>query len=291
MIVWPKNIIDDIALRKSVIVLGSGVSANSVNAAGQRPKTWKSFLETGCAHIADLKVKREVLKLISQNDFLTACEILKTTLGSFIFNNFVISEYQAPGYQPASIHETIYRLDSKIVITPNFDNIYDRYASTTSAGTVTVKEHTDDDIVEALRINKRLILKIHGKVETPNNLIFTRESYAQARQKYKSMYEVLDALLITHTFLFLGCGTNDPDIRLLLEDYRHRFRNSGDHYFVLSKTSASPSVKNILEQTLKIKLLEYSTIGGAHTVLLNSLVNLADQVEATRTEIALTQGW
>ncbi|MEZ0487869.1 SIR2 family protein [Fibrella aquatica] len=291
MISWPKSVVDNIALRRSVIVLGSGISANSVNVSGRRPKTWKSFLEFGSNSINDAKIKREIIKLIKQDDYLTACEILKKTLGDPDFNSLIIDEYQTPGYIPAKIHELIYKLDSKIVITPNFDSIYDRYASSTSAGTVTVKEHNSTNITEALRMNKRIILKIHGKVESPGDLIFTRASYAKARHKYKTMYEFLDALLITHTFLFLGCGTNDPDIRLLLEDHRHRFQESGNHYFVLPKTATSPSVKSVLEETMHIKILDYLTPGGSHTILQDSLSFLADQVDIRRTEIASSQDW
>ena len=291
MISWDQKIVNDIALRRSVIVLGSGISANSINAAGQRPKTWKAFLEQGCNQVADVRIQREVKKLISQNDLLTACEVIKIALGENSFHQLVINEYQNPGYQPADIHKTIYELDSKIVITPNFDTIYDRYASATSNGTISIKKHTDDDIAELLRMNSRLILKIHGSVETPNKLIFTRASYAQARHDYRAMYEVLDALLLTHTFLFLGCGTNDPDIRLLLEDYRHRFRYSGTHYFVLPKSSLALTVKNVLESSMKIKILEYAIPGGSHHLLEDSLKILSQQVDLKRKEIAGTQDW
>jgi len=291
MINWPDSVINDIALRRSVIVLGSGISANSSNAVGQRPKTWKAFLEIGCDRVADVKTKREVKKLITQNDYLTACELVKTALGDNAFHALVIAEYQTPGYDPAEIHKTIYDLDSKIVITPNFDTIYDRYASNTSKGTIIIKRHTDNDIAEMLRMNNRLVLKIHGSVDTPNELTFTRASYAQARHKYKAMYEVLDALLITHTFLFLGCGTNDPDIRLLLEDYRQRFHHAGTHYFVLPKSSMIPAVKIVLEDTMKIHILEYATPNGQHHILQESIRNLAEQASLKRQEIAISQNW
>lgn len=46
MITWPEELISDIARRKSVLYLGSGVSANSISTDGtnRHPATWDSFL-------------------------------------------------------------------------------------------------------------------------------------------------------------------------------------------------------------------------------------------------------
>ncbi|MCL8034387.1 SIR2 family protein, partial [Pseudomonas aeruginosa] len=64
-----------------------------------------------------------------------------------------------------------------------------------------------------------LIIKIHGSVDSTDKLIFTRKDYSEARTKYRNFYQIIEALSLTHTFIFIGCGTNDPDIRLLLEDF------------------------------------------------------------------------
>ena len=40
MINWPEDVVEDIARRRCVLYLGSGVSANSVNEKGETPATW-----------------------------------------------------------------------------------------------------------------------------------------------------------------------------------------------------------------------------------------------------------
>lgn len=47
MIDWPERLVEDIARRRCVLFLGSGVSANSVNKEGERPKTWTEVLKNG----------------------------------------------------------------------------------------------------------------------------------------------------------------------------------------------------------------------------------------------------
>ena len=48
---WPDNLVNDIARRRCVLFLGSGISQNSTNMAGIHPKTWKELLLAGITRI------------------------------------------------------------------------------------------------------------------------------------------------------------------------------------------------------------------------------------------------
>ena len=158
-------------------------------------------------------------------------------MGRDQFNALVTNEFLTPRFSHAPIYEAIFDLDSRIVATPNFDKIYETFANHKAAGSIRIKHHYDADIAEAIRRSDRLILKIHGTIDSPNTMIFTRQEYAAARTKYQSFYSILEALALTHTFLFLGCGTNDPDLRLLLEDNFFRHASTSPHIFVLPRKS------------------------------------------------------
>lgn len=76
MIDWPEKLIESIARRRSVLFLGSGISANSQNATGKRPATWDVFLRRV---IANQRIKigsyeAEILKLLDEKKYLIACE-------------------------------------------------------------------------------------------------------------------------------------------------------------------------------------------------------------------------
>lgn len=229
MINWDKNIVADIARRKCVLVLGAGISKNSRNNDGQAPKDWKEFLEYSAALIAKGKNKTRINNLIKSCDYLTACELIKNSLGRDEFCDLLKREFLTPRFKYAEIHEDIFLLDSRIIITPNFDKIYDLYAEKETQGTVITKAFYDEDIADCIRSEERLILKIHGTISTPDKVIFTRNDYAKARIKNKDFYRILDVLIVTHTFIFIGAGMNDPDIRLLLEDYAFRFEYKKKH--------------------------------------------------------------
>ncbi len=287
MIDWPVDLVEDIARRKCVLVLGAGVSKNSTNIAGDRPKDWKEFLMSASENIIG---KTEIRKQISSGDFLTACELIKKELGRDDFNTLVRKEFLIPQFKPAIIHQHIYNLDSRIIITPNFDKIYDTYANTTSHGSIIVKKFNENDIADCIRRPEHLIIKIHGSVESPDNLIFTRKDYSESRTKYRDFYHLIDALSITHTFIFIGCGTNDPDIRLLLEDYSFRFAQNKKHYIIMSKNAVHTKVREVISETMSLRALLYDPINH-HEKLTESLKDLVDKVEIKRNDLAATMDW
>ncbi len=288
MICWDDELVQAIGRRRSVIVIGAGVSRNSTNHDGKRPATWEEFLRAASNVLGNPPL---LIKLIEQKDYLTACEVIKKRLKPDDFIASIQKEYQKPGYLKAEIHEHIYNLDSSIVVSPNFDNIYDTYASSTSAGTLIIKDHTSPDIINYLSGGEtRLLLKTHGSANTPSSVIFTRKDYAEARTKYILFYEILKSLVLTHRFLFLGCGIDDPDIRALFEDVQFAHNRMPYHYMTTPKEEVESEVLEVVSETMKIKFLEYSPDNG-HEELTTSLKELVSKVEAFRYERTIDQKW
>lgn len=289
MIEWGDELVEAVARRRCVIVIGAGVSRNSVNGNGKRPATWEDFLNNCADEIEDDECIRS---LLDKKDFLTACEVIKDKITHDGLIDKVQREYQREGYQTADIHRHVYNLDASIVATPNFDNIYETYARITSLGTVIVKDHTSADIANYLRGgDDRLILKTHGSADDPQNVIFTRKDYAEARTKYVLFYEILKSLALTHTFLFLGCGTDDPDIRMIFEDIQFAHNRMPFHYMTLPNDEVPSDVLRIISNSMRIKFCEYSPDNG-HLELTESLADLVSKVEDYRVEnLSQTLKW
>lgn len=287
MITWPASLVSDIARRKTVIILGSGVSHGCSNPAGKQPKTWLAFL-TGL--LQSISPHRHISSLLREKDYLTACEVIKYTLGRDAFGEALRAEYLTPGYQHSALQESIFKLDSRLVATPNFDKIYETYANHKAGASIVVKHHFDPDVAAAIRETGRIILKIHGTIDSTERMIFTREEYAQAREHYRAFYSLLEALALTHTFLFIGCGVNDPDVRLLLEDTFFRHPGVRSHVFVLPAKSLHESVRTTFERSMNISVLSYSAV-HEHRELVDSVAQLVTLVEAARDEIRVSGNW
>lgn len=293
MIDWPEYLIDAIARRKSVLFLGSGISANSCNDEGKHPLTWEAFLK-------DILVKRSaklskqkavIEQMIKVNDYLTACEIIVETLGDNDFGELAANEFRRPGYKPSNIHEAVYQLDSRLVLTPNVDKIYEQYALNESHSTIVIKSYYEDDIAKYLRTNDFLIIRVHGYVDDVSKIIFTHRQYSEARCKYASFYKILDALILTHTFVFLGCGISDPDIQLILENMNFLYPGCLPHYFVTAKDTYSKEIEKSLLHNRNLELLIYDNFDGTHQQLLVELKELIGKVEDKRQEISSKGIW
>ncbi|WP_099431147.1 SIR2 family protein [Pseudomonas mosselii] len=288
MIQWDDEIVSAIARRRSVIMLGSGISRNSVNDAGKRPDTWVDFLTRACERAGN---PPSVVELIAQRDYLTACEIIKSRLGDDAFVGLVQTEYQRPGYIPADIHKFIYELDSSIVASPNFDLIYDTYASSASHGTLIKRDHTSNDLLNFVSGgDTRLLLKTHGNADAAHSVIFTRKDYAEARTKYRLFYDLLKSLVLTHTFVFLGCGVDDPDIRALFEDVQYAYGRMPLHFMTLPEGEVSEDILQVASAAMKLKFIKYSPAEG-HKELTDSIGELVNLVQERRDQLAREQTW
>lgn len=276
MIDWPDELIEDFKNKRVIPFIGSGVSRNSIGKDNQtRPKTWEQFLN----HAADkFKIKERIEKYINSHDYLTALEVIKANTTPHNYAKTIKEEYLAPGFKAAEIHESIYRLDCKITLSPNFDKIYETYVANESQSTIVSHPYYHEKLANYIRGDSYIVIKTHGSVDDCDNMIFSRTDYAQARTRHASFYDILRALILTHTFLFIGCGIDDPDIRLILEDTNFWTKGARPHYFVCEKGSINKDMENILSKTMNLTLLEYNNENKSHSELTEDLKNLAENL-------------
>lgn len=293
MIKWPDKLIDSIARRRAVLFLGAGISANSQNTSGKSPATWEEFLRNIVMKQSG-KIgphKGDIDKLLSEKKYLMACELIVSLIGQLEFGEEAQEEYRRPQYSPAEIHKIIYSLDSKVVITTNVDKIYDECAISESHSSIVVKRYYDADLAKYLRTNDYLVIKAHGTVDETQRMIFTHKQYSSARCKFASFYKLIDALILTHTFVFLGCGIDDPDVELTLENANFLYEDCPPHYLVAADGAISDNMQKVLLANRNIEVITYQNKSGAHVELLEALKELARSVEARRNEIAETFTW
>lgn len=293
MMKWPESLVKEIAARRAVLFIGAGVSMNSVALDGRtRPPTWRALLTDGAKKLGSpsKKVVKQVKGLIDAGDLLTACEVIKNELARDEFVTFMKDQLQTPGFKHAPIHETLWGLDLRVTITPNVDNIYDALVADRGSGTVSIKSFKDPDVAEAIRRRERVLIKSHGSISSPNDLIFTRSEYAKARSEHRGFYELIYSLLSTHTFLFVGCGLDDPDIRSLLEDYRYRNGYSQKHYFTFPRETYSDEVLRVFTDSLNLHFVLYSEKSN-HAELGSGLVTLKSAVDLLRPQMGNSLSW
>lgn len=290
MIDWPPDLVRDIAARRSVLFLGAGVSRNAENAQGVHPREWTHYLRHLASLVSDAVQRAEVEQCVTDADLLTACELCRKYLSPPVFKTEMLKEFSSNGYRPAKIHDDLSLVDSRLVMTTNFDKLYENRANQLQDNTVLVKNYYDKDVADVFRRQDRVVLKVHGTIDAPDQTIFTRSQYAIARRDYGHFYQLLRGLFVTHTFVFLGASMRDPDMQLLLEDHAYRFEGARPHYIVMPQNSARMGTLKVLEETMNLQALLYDPAHN-HQALASSVAALVPLVEAAREEIAATAGW
>ena len=288
MISWPDPLVQGIARQRAVLFLGAGTSLNSVGDEGKTPPDWRAFLERGIEKCEGSK--RHLHRLLREGELLTLCEIVKKQLAEN-FTALLEDEFTRPKYEVSELHKVLFQLNLRLVITTNFDKLYDTYAQSESVNTVKIKSWTDGDIGNFIRGDHRLIIKAHGSIDNPPEMIFTRNEYARAMHQKPEFYSLLDSLVLTHTFLFVGCSLNDPDLRLMLEKNTAFFRSTEPHYICLPRgRQYHADIVTCMREDYNLKTLLYRPIEN-HKELTESVKKLVSLVEDGRKRIAETQGW
>lgn len=153
-----------------------------------------------------------------------------------------------------------------------------------------IKKYDDEaDIADGLRRHDMLVIKMHGTIDAPQKVIFTQKDYAIARTNSAKFYKIIEALLMTHTFIFIGAGINDPDVRLLLENYSTMFHTAIPHFFITTKDNIKDK-EEIYSEIFNLKFLTYDS-RDYHKELSVSIHELVNLVEREKVNIAASQNW
>ena len=106
---------------------------------------------------------------------MTACQVLKNSIGQVDWHVYLEQEFRNPVYQPDDIHDHIFQYDLPIVATITVDTIYDRFLNRNYAGSVDIKRYHDDDIGRYVKSDAKsgLLIKVHGSIDNVENIVLT----------------------------------------------------------------------------------------------------------------------
>jgi hypothetical protein len=278
---WPNALIEELAGRRCIIFLGAGASAGCLSLDGlRRPPDWKTFLEELKNALPGAVDKTIIDDRLFKEKYLDAAEIILCKISGPDFSRIIRQLFIQPHYQPCNIHQAVLAIDPKLVITTNFDDIYDNYCRTGDANDgYNVCKYYETHLVNDLRSPVRLIVKAHGCVSNAQKIILTRSHYFEQRQKFGTFYNVLDALFITNTLLFIGYSLSDPDIQLLLENSNIAAPSEHKHYAVIPDNIPS-DIEEASAKAYNVHFLKFQA--GNYKELEDALEELKNQVTQFR---------
>lgn len=110
--------------------------------------------------------------------------------------------------QPSPLHELLFRLKPKYVITTNFDNLLEK--TIIEKGLIYDVIKSDEDFVKSTLPQK--LIKIHGDLDT-HNIVFKEDDYLDYTNNRPLLDNFLRHILSSTTVLFLGYSYSDNNIK------------------------------------------------------------------------------
>lgn len=280
------DLVEDVARRRSVLFLGAGVSAGATTNSGRRIRQWGQFLAETADLIQDDEVKQHAQNLISEKDFLMACEIIREAIGPSTWEDELRNEYTQIG-NVTQLHKAIISLNQRIIVTTNFDKLLEtawNQCNPSATHYPKIEIGISEESFQIFRDNREYIIKLHGSVDVPESIIFAKSDYNRKAYGSWAYTKFIETMLMTHTMLFIGFSLNDPAIAFILEMYAQHLPKARPHYIF----SAGPVSQNYIQITKRLRrifILPYDE-SNDHAELVSIIEALGQQASVRRREIA-----
>ena len=176
----------------------------------------KSVLGSGFSNAVvrqfDFKRKLQPRKEIKETEDI--CDALFETCGQREKRNLV----------PSINHRMITQLPFRAIITTNYDRLLELASPKEKISSVFTRSYPylPKRVVES----KWFLLKVHGSVDTPEDIILSRDDYQNAFFG-EPLHEVLDSLFKTNEKFWIGYGHNDPTLDFLVDECREKLHLNG----------------------------------------------------------------
>ncbi|ONH81178.1 hypothetical protein APZ41_021280 [Roseomonas mucosa] len=279
-----ENLLEDLSRQRVVLFLGAGVSSSAVTLAGGRIKGWHKFLDSMRAHV-DARIAKQISGLLRKSDYLLACEILQSTLRED-WQKYVNAEFGQMA-KPSSLHQAIIALDQRIILTTNFDKLIENCWGSSLGESVHLPTVVTSIKNDAFRLFKdhsgKYLVKIHGTVDAPETLIFSRSEYIKLAFGNTLYSTFIENLLLNYTFIFIGFSMDDPAILSLMEMYALRYKDARPHY-MFSGGNIPENIRGINLNLRKLNVLAYNAKNN-HEELPRILLDLSEQMRRKKREI------
>lgn len=190
-----------------VAFLGAGVSIP----AGL--PGWGQLLRDAAATTPELASRLEGLQSLDALDQAQVVERYVKTL-----RQDVAERLQPP--QAALAHSLLASLPVAEFVTQNYDRLLELAAAAAGAPLAVIPGARVAD-------EQRWLLKMHGSVDRPQDIVLTREDYLRYGERRAALAAIVQALLITKHMLFVGFSLSDPNFHRIADDVRKVLQPEG----------------------------------------------------------------
>lgn len=274
----PRSLENEYLNEKCVLFVGAGISSRITRPDGTRVPNWNQFVGEliefayGREYFSD-EEKHDLFNMLNHNKSISVAQIVIDELKKSEFQAFLSEEFH--NLEPNDpIYPILCKMSFRAIVTTNFDTLiedaFQHFASQK------IKTWTQDEIHENLaQIEEPFLLKLHGTYERQSTVVLGIRGYLECLYKNQIMQELMESLLLTNTFLFIGYSMSDPDINEIIYYINVISNGNGrNHYIAIEKGRITALEKKYLRKYKNLIVVEYENQTGSHEGVLTLLEEL-----------------
>ncbi|OBG23521.1 hypothetical protein A5765_18780 [Mycolicibacterium celeriflavum] len=187
-----------------VLFIGAGVSI------GAGLPSWGELLERVAQRGG---IDADVIKLLRHKDYRDQATLLERWLGSDIGLKKRVAIELTKAQRYSLQHGLLASLPSKEAVTTNFDRLFETAAEAGGRELAVLPANPLD-------AEGRWLLKLHGSVDAPDNLVLTRSDFLNMPRQYGALLGLVQGLLLMRHMVFVGYSLQDEDFHELMYEVR-----------------------------------------------------------------------
>jgi len=258
-----------ISENKVIPFVGAGVSKDVKYKNGEKAfVNWKELLEILNQKVND-ENKRNGIEyfLKSKNiDYLQIADMIEKELSVNEFNKVLKETFDIDlsliDETTLELAQTIWELNSKLIITTNYDKILNYSCSDINKNYWDIEAPFEQAKLLRDGVENPTIWHIHGHIDNVDNIILTSKKYNELyttnseNSKYKSALETLRHIISSKSLLFIGFSLDDEFVINQLNRTIKIFGGNSHEHYVLCKQGSNQNTLN-----KNIKVIEYENHG------------------------------
>ncbi|PVZ08180.1 SIR2 family NAD-dependent protein deacylase [Actinomycetospora cinnamomea] len=205
----PRDLRETLAKGRWLPVLGAGLSACATTSDGRRPPVWGE-LGRRFADLVGISSTNPIDSLSTYAAYYRRAYLIERLYELLLIDDVETSE----------VHRRFAQLPFEIVVTTNVDFLLDRaYAEQRRPCVPMIGE---SQLAISRRQAATYLLKLHGDLNHPNDLVVTEEDYDGFLERNPVLATFLSSAFLTSDPVLIGYSLDDADLREILTLLRER---------------------------------------------------------------------